>query len=84
MYGFKSTGKFSKQKDKLPQEISKRAAEAMKSILTNPYSNGIRLVGNLKGFWKKRIGNYRIIYEIIESDKIVVFHIVEHRKNVYD
>jgi mRNA interferase RelE/StbE len=76
--------RFLKEKTKLPKEMRSRVTETMNGIISNPYSNGIRLVGNLKGFWKRRIGDYRIIYEIIENDKIVVFHIVEHRKKVYD
>jgi mRNA-degrading endonuclease RelE of RelBE toxin-antitoxin system len=32
-------------------------------------SNGIMLVGPLKGLWKVRVGKYRIIYEIDEQEK---------------
>jgi len=46
--------------------------------------NGIMLVGPLKGLWKVRVGKYRIIYEIDEQEKMVIFHDVELRKKVYE
>jgi mRNA-degrading endonuclease RelE of RelBE toxin-antitoxin system len=55
----------------------------LKETLTKP-DNGIMLVGPLKGLWKTRVGKYRIIYEINEQEKIVVFHTVELRKKVYE
>jgi len=33
---------------------------------------------------EKRIGKYRIIYEIIENRKVVVFHSVKLRKKYID
>jgi len=36
-----------------------------------------------KGLWRVRIGKYRVIYEIDEKAKIVVFHDVDLRRRVY-
>lgn len=51
-------------------------------LTTTPYE-GKRLVGNLSDFYRIRVGDYRIIYEII--DDIVTVEIIKilHRKNVY-
>lgn len=35
-------------------------------------------------FWKIRIGDYRVIYEIDRSSNRVLILFVGHRKNVYD
>ena len=35
-------------------------------------------------FWKLRIGDYRAIYEIQESEKKVVVLFIGHRKDIYD
>jgi mRNA interferase RelE/StbE len=56
--------------------------EALKEILMNPHV-GVPLVGPLKGLWRVRIGKYRVLYEIYEKEKIVVFHDVDLRKRVY-
>ncbi len=67
----------------MPSEVKSRIVETLKETLMNP-SKGIMLVGPLKGLWKVRVGKYRIIYEIDEQEKRVVFHDVELRKKVYD
>ena len=35
-------------------------------------------------FWKVRVGDYRVIYEIDRSSGRVIILFVGHRKNVYD
>lgn len=52
----------------------------------NPYfgPNIKRLKGNLSGFYRYRIGKYRLFYEI-DNDKIIVFIIdIEDRKDAYN
>jgi mRNA-degrading endonuclease RelE of RelBE toxin-antitoxin system len=44
---------------------------------------GLRLVGEMEGFWKDRVGKYRIIYKIDETKKEIVFYDVDLRKRVY-
>lgn len=43
----------------------------------------IGLRGDLSGFAKLREGDYRIIYELLYQDKIVVIHFIGHRSEVY-
>ncbi len=49
----------------------------------DPYAHGKALTGNLKGKWRYRVGNYRLISNI--DDKKVVILILEagHRKEIY-
>jgi mRNA interferase RelE/StbE len=35
-------------------------------------------------FWKVRVGDYRVIYEIDRTSNQVIVLFVGHRKNVYD
>jgi mRNA-degrading endonuclease RelE of RelBE toxin-antitoxin system len=37
----------------------------------------------LRGLWKAKVGKYRILHEISENDKTVIFLDVELRKRVY-
>jgi mRNA interferase RelE/StbE len=73
---------FLKKDEKLPSDIKPRLVEALREILVNP-SVGVPLLGPLKGLWRVRIGKYRILYEINEKEKTVVFHDVDLRKRVY-
>jgi mRNA interferase RelE/StbE len=67
----------------LRQEKKLNAIKAVKEILNDPYS-GINLKGDLREYWKKRVGKYRIIYKIDESERIVIFFDVNLRKRVYN
>jgi ABC-type phosphate transport system ATPase subunit len=40
----------------------------VQELSENPYL-GLRLVGELEGFWKDRVGKYRTIYKIDETKK---------------
>ncbi|MBC7080813.1 MAG: type II toxin-antitoxin system YoeB family toxin [Thermoplasmatales archaeon] len=53
---------------RLDEKTRNRVKKIMKEILQDPYS-GIPLTHPLKGFWRKRIGKYRIIYQIKEEEK---------------
>ncbi len=43
-----------------------------KKLTTKPKEFGKPLAGDLKGYWKLRIGEYRVIYEI-EEEKVLVY-----------
>ena len=83
MYRARFLKTFLKQEKKLDADIKERVVEAVDEILNNPYS-GLDLKGDLRGYWNKRIGKYRIIYKIEESEKRVVFFDADLRKRVYD
>jgi mRNA interferase RelE/StbE len=74
---------FLKKEERLPSDIKPRVIETLREILIKP-DNGILLVGPLRGLWRVRVGKYRIIYEINEKEKMVVFHDVDLRKRVYE
>lgn len=49
----------------------------------DPRKHGKALKGNLKGYWRYRIGDYRILADINDNQiQIIVLH-VGHRKDVY-
>ena len=76
------------QKDfkKLDISIQKRIKTFTQEMekLENPRSKGKALSGNLKGFWRYRIGDYRLICEILDNELIIYTIKISHRKNVYD
>ena len=41
------------------------------------------LRGNLIGLYKLRVGDYRVIYEIIHDEKTIVIHAIGHRREIY-
>ena len=42
-----------------------------------------QLTGELRGLYKLREGDYRIIYEIIRKENLIIIHFIGHRRQVY-
>ncbi len=74
---------FLKQFRRLPGDVKRRVTTRVEELAENPYL-GLRLVGELEGFWKDRAGQYRIIYKIDEKAKTIILHDVDLRKRVYE
>ncbi len=52
--------------------------------IDNPKIHGKVLKGNLKDYWRYRIGDYRIITEI-NNDEIKIIAVgIGHRKDIYE
>ncbi|MBN1138347.1 MAG: type II toxin-antitoxin system RelE/ParE family toxin [Anaerolineae bacterium] len=41
------------------------------------------LTGDLAGFNKLRIGDYRVVYEILPAEQTIVIHLIGHRRKIY-
>lgn len=62
-----------KDLERLNKSTYKRIVSTIKKKLTqDPVSFGKPLTGNLKGYYRLRIDDYRVIYKI-ENKKLIVF-----------
>ncbi|MCI2068623.1 MAG: type II toxin-antitoxin system RelE/ParE family toxin [Bacilli bacterium] len=50
----------------------------------NSRLHGKELVGNLRGYWRYRVGNYRIIMAIDDNEAVVLALRIGHRSTIYD
>lgn len=67
---------------KLDSRLRKRIEYAIKTRLsTAPHQYGEPLRKTLKGYWKLRVGDYRVVYKIVESE-VWILGII-HRKDIY-
>lgn len=41
------------------------------------------LTGSLADLYKLRVGDYRVIYEVIRSESLIVVHAIGHRREIY-
>lgn len=75
-----------KQVSKLDKSVQKRIKTFVSELerLENPFSRGKGLVGNHLGFWRYRVGDYRLICKI--KKQVMTISVVEvgHRSKVYD
>ena len=52
--------------------------------MSDPRASGKMLVGNLLGFWRYRVGDYRLLCRIVDKGLVITVVEVGHRKEVYD
>ena len=70
----------------LDKPVRKRIASFLKDRLAkleNPRSIGEALQGQLKSFWKYRVGDYRLICSIEDKTVTVLVLRIDHRREVY-
>jgi mRNA interferase RelE/StbE len=72
-----------RQLDKLPVAVAAAVLETLDAIAENPRRLGKRLVLEHDGHWSARRGPYRIIYELLEDERIVRVLAIGHRRDVY-
>ena len=58
----------------------KRAIE--QRLTTEPTFYGEPLRHHLKGYWKLRVGDYRVVYQVVGQE--VWVYRIDHRKDVYN
>lgn len=50
--------------------------------MTSPERYGAPLRGSLKGYWKLRVGDYRVVFKVVGTEVWVLT--ILHRKEVYE
>lgn len=84
MYEVEITPEGLRHLNQLPDRIREAALSALFGpIAENPRRLGKPLLGELEGLTVARRGDYRIIYEILEEDQVVVVHRIQQRRDVY-
>jgi len=63
-----------KMKDRIRRAIKER-------LQTLPHEYGEPLRKTLKGYWKLRVGDYRVVFKIMKSEVWILG--IRHRKEIY-
>ena len=72
--------------NKLDKKIRERISNWINKTLEgceNPRRYGIALQGNLKGKWRYRVGDYRLIAEIHDEEILILIVDVDKRNDIY-
>lgn len=67
---------------KIPAETRRRIGRLIETRLgASPERFGVPLSGSLRGYWKLRVGDYRVVFKVAGRDVWILA--VLHRKDVY-
>ena len=78
--------KAEKELAKLDKQVAKRITKFLRervALLDDPRSIGEALVGKLSDRWKYRVGDYRIIADILDQRVVVYVVKIGNRREVY-
>jgi len=66
--------------------IAKKLARCFVQLGTEPrrHNNVKQLTGRLQGFFRYRVGDYRVIYAIDDAKRAVTVITIAHRRESYD
>ena len=69
---------------RFPKKDQIYTAAGLKELATNPYSGDMEKISDEENVWRRRIGAYRIFYEIISQEKVIrVFRIERRTSKIY-
>ena len=77
------TPHFAKQFKKLDKFTQKQIKNYLENMMISPREKGKALIGNWSGQWRYRIGSYRVIVNIQDTELIILALEVGHRKEIY-
>jgi mRNA interferase RelE/StbE len=75
-----------KELAKLDRAVAARIVKTLETriaVLDDPRSLGARLRGEHEGYWRWRIGDYRLVARIEEAGITILVVRVTHRREVY-
>ncbi len=74
---------FNKEFEDLPEEIQKRVVKEVELILENPFKQGVLKLTDRQSF-RTRVGDYRLIFNVNEVERVVTLIAVGHRSKIYE
>ena len=73
-----------KEIKRFPEKDAKRLFFVLEELVKNPYQGDIEKIKGENNVWRRRVGSYRIIYEIFPAQKFVwVFDIKRRATATY-
>ncbi len=78
-YGVRLNRRAEKQLDRIPDRDAGRVMETILGLADNPRpSNALKLSGAARR-WRLRVGNYRVIYDVFDADRLVMVEYILRR-----
>ena len=72
-----------KELEKLPRPMISKIVSAVGNLSSNPHPSGVRKLVGSEDSYRIRVGDYRVLYNIIENRLFIEIVRVGHRKDIY-
>jgi len=81
-YNIEFLNSAAKEFKKLSLEVKHSLVDPINSLSNNPRSQKSKKLTNVD-LYRIRVGDYRVVYQIVENEKLVLITKIGHRKEVY-
>jgi mRNA interferase RelE/StbE len=70
--------------ERLDKHVARRIFERLNWLAANVHQIKLEaLKGPFLGFYKLRVGDFRVVYEILHDEETILVHAIGHRSIVY-
>jgi len=83
-YNVVLTSSSAKELEKLPAQIVARIVPRLENLAVNPRPSGCKKMQGGDKEWRIRIGDFRAVYTIDDTQQLVEVTRIRHRKEVYE
>lgn len=73
-----------RQLKKLNKGVQVQIVQALEGLAVAPRPAGVKKLKGNDGFYRIRVGDYRIIYQINDGKLIILVVLIGNRRDVYD
>ena len=67
----------------LPRDVQERIRPAIAALAGEPRPHGCEKLKGSEGFYRIRVGDYRVVYHVDDDETIVTVTRIKHRRDVY-
>jgi mRNA interferase RelE/StbE len=68
---------------RLSSRVHDQVVDRIAALAKNPRPLGSRKLSGSENDWRIRVGDYRVIYEIVDKIRVVRVYRIRHRREVY-
>lgn len=72
-----------KELSQIPKAIAEKIVTKIKELSFNPRPNGYRKLAGTEHNYRIRVGDYRVVYAILDQQLIIQIIKLGHRKSIY-
>ena len=82
-YGITFARSARKELQALPLNVTERILTKIESLASNPRPPGCKKLSGPTRLWRLRVGDYRIVYDIDDEERVVDISVIRHRSVAY-
>jgi mRNA interferase RelE/StbE len=84
MYRVRLLDAASKDPAKLDKPVARRIVDRVRWLAQNfGKAHMEALTGDLEGLFKLRVGDHRVVYELLHEERSIIIHMIGHRREIY-